>query len=233
MLKNLLAFICLTLSIGANAVIVSLDSEFGPDTITRDTSTGLDWLDVTETRGLSYNYVKANMGDGSAYEGYRYATLAELDQLIINFGYVAINTNCLNGALHCDEGLTSESELIETIIDTLGDTFDAHSDAGLSSVDVAEGGAGEVRGMLGSRSDGTGWLDEALIQDRELVNRNDGSPLLNYRDALQTQRTNAYDYGQNLQAGSFLVAPSTVPIPAAAYLFGSALLGLVAASRRK
>ena len=78
MLKNLLAFTCLTLSIGANAVIVSLDSEFGPDTITRDTTTGLDWLDVTETRGLSYNYVKANMGDGSAYRASLDQSLAEI-----------------------------------------------------------------------------------------------------------------------------------------------------------
>ena len=49
---------------------------------TTDTNTGLDWLDVTETVNLSYNYVTSQLGTGGAYEGWRYATGNEFNQLV-------------------------------------------------------------------------------------------------------------------------------------------------------
>ncbi len=53
----------LAISSSANAAIIDLGN------ITRDTGTGLDWLNVTESRNLSYNQVTAQMGIGGAYEG--------------------------------------------------------------------------------------------------------------------------------------------------------------------
>ena len=43
-------------------------------TFTRDTETGLDWLDVTETINKSYNEVEAQLKVGGKYQGYRFAT---------------------------------------------------------------------------------------------------------------------------------------------------------------
>ena len=62
----------------ANAVLV----DNGLTTI--DTETGLEWLDITETVGLSYNAVL-----GSAFvvnDGYRYASEAEVFELYNNAG---------------------------------------------------------------------------------------------------------------------------------------------------
>lgn len=101
LLKTAILISSIALSNSVGATILSLNSSFGADTITRDTSTGLD-LDVTETDGLSYNQVTAFVGSGETYEGWRYASAAELDQLIVNFGYTAVQTDCDYGVLRCD-----------------------------------------------------------------------------------------------------------------------------------
>ena len=103
-------------SLIANATIIDLGN------ITRDTNTRLDWLDVTETLNMSYDDVIVQMGIGNKYERWRYATAAELDQLIINFGYSAASTGCQYGVIHCDLNISDEPQIIEKIILTLGDT---------------------------------------------------------------------------------------------------------------
>lgn len=102
LLKTAILISSIALSNSVGATILSLNSSFGADTITRDTSTGPDWLDVTETDGLSYNQVTALVGSGETYEGWRYASAAELDQLIVNFGYIAVQADCDYGVLRCD-----------------------------------------------------------------------------------------------------------------------------------
>lgn len=42
------------------------DPTFGPDSVTVDTSTGLGWLRLTETTGLSYDTVLAETQPGEA-----------------------------------------------------------------------------------------------------------------------------------------------------------------------
>lgn len=51
---------------------------------TFDTETGLEWLDITETTGLSYNEVLNS--NYVVSEGYRFATEAELFELYANAG---------------------------------------------------------------------------------------------------------------------------------------------------
>jgi len=58
----------------------------GDGLLTRDPDGGLDWIDMTETRMLSYNQVVAELGPGGAFEGFRYATLAELQTLMLDSG---------------------------------------------------------------------------------------------------------------------------------------------------
>ena len=50
--------------------------------LTRDTATGLEWLDLTLSTGLSFNDVSASFGTGQAFDGFRYATLDEIQHLL-------------------------------------------------------------------------------------------------------------------------------------------------------
>lgn len=65
----------------ARAALLSVDSGFGNGTVTRDTATGLDWLDWTSTTGISFNQMIPMLLAGGAFEGWRYATEAEVDTL--------------------------------------------------------------------------------------------------------------------------------------------------------
>ena len=53
-----------------------------------DGSTGLEWLDLTETVGLSYNAVEA--GPLYSVEGYRHATADEVRTLFLNAGFPTV-----------------------------------------------------------------------------------------------------------------------------------------------
>jgi hypothetical protein len=54
--------------------------------VTQDTTSGLSWLDATATAGMSYNDVTLQLGPGGAFEGYRYATLPELESFLVAAG---------------------------------------------------------------------------------------------------------------------------------------------------
>jgi len=53
---------------------------------TFDTQSGLEWLDLSETRGLSFDEVSAQLVAGGQYAGYRYATTLEAQALLGEFG---------------------------------------------------------------------------------------------------------------------------------------------------
>jgi len=55
-------------------------------TTTLDSNTNLDWLDLNQTLGYSYNQVITNSGVNFIAEGWRYATAAELGQLFTDAG---------------------------------------------------------------------------------------------------------------------------------------------------
>ena len=63
----------------AHAAHISIDSVFCLDTITRDTTTGLDWLDLTVTKGLNSSQLVDLLAESSS-SGWRYATPSELSQ---------------------------------------------------------------------------------------------------------------------------------------------------------
>ena len=83
----------------ANAELVSLDSDFGPGTITHDTETGIDWLDLTLTTSRSVTDITAQLGAGGEFEGFRYATTADIATLWTHAGIADITTEGpINGA---------------------------------------------------------------------------------------------------------------------------------------
>lgn len=95
----------------ASAAIV--DSTDG--TYLTDTSAGLDWLDVTSTTGLSFNFVTSQFGSGGAFSGWRHATRDEFNQLVGNFTGTTINTYLR---------VTQEPDLIDGLVVLLGSSID-------------------------------------------------------------------------------------------------------------
>ena len=76
------ALLGLSLSVGlsaAHADIIDLGNQ------THDTSSGLVWLDLTETIGQSYLDVSSELGAGGLYEGYRYANTSEVKDFYLNY----------------------------------------------------------------------------------------------------------------------------------------------------
>jgi hypothetical protein len=54
--------------------------------VTYDTRSGLEWLDLSQTQGLSFDQVSTQLGTGGLYAGYRYATSLEAQGLLTEFG---------------------------------------------------------------------------------------------------------------------------------------------------
>jgi hypothetical protein len=70
----------------AKAEVINGDSGFGPNTVAIDTITGLKWLDLTVTAGLSYNTVSQELGPPGRFSGYRYASQDDILQFFLDAG---------------------------------------------------------------------------------------------------------------------------------------------------
>jgi hypothetical protein len=66
--------------------LVSENSSFGADTITHDTATGLRWLDLPISAGVSHAEILLETEPGGVYEDYRLATEGEVSTLFSNAG---------------------------------------------------------------------------------------------------------------------------------------------------
>jgi len=70
--------------------------DHGVDTF--DTQSGLEWLDLNQTQGLSFDEVSAQLGAGGTYAGYRYATTAEAQNLLGQFGLPIVSYTAYAGS---------------------------------------------------------------------------------------------------------------------------------------
>lgn len=206
---NFLKMACLVItffiSATVNASVVSVDWNNADDNlITYDTVTGLNWLDLTETRDLSYDSVFAELSGGTL-DGWRYATSTEVVTLWQNFGvnFSVATSGEVGGTVKfsVDQGVLDAADI-------LGDTYPAS----------------EFFGVVGFSS------------DLELLGAVVNSSSTFYYP-LEYSATNSY-VPENV--GSYLVRTSNpgpivspVPVPAAAWLFGSALVGFFGVARRK
>jgi hypothetical protein len=103
-----LVFVAAAFTSPARAAPLSLIDQ-GPTTY--DPNTGLVWLDVSLTASLGFNHVQANLlGSSQPYDGFRYATVGEVNQLFADAGI----TNFSN------HGADSH---IEALLGLLGTTF--------------------------------------------------------------------------------------------------------------
>jgi hypothetical protein len=162
---------------------------------TTDTSANLDWLDLTATRGMSYNQVSAELGEGGDFEGWRYATLSEVVTFLENNG-----------------GNPSDSNIFD-----------------YENVDAAEA----VINLWGGLDCTSSYCRSTFLYDESLPLPNGGSRVgrvwdYNYERTHQLTTFSGVALAGTTfsHMGSALVSTSAVPIPAAVWLFGSALAGL-------
>ena len=106
--------VVLSASIALADLVVVDRIALGDGQITRDTDTGLDWLDVTLTVNLSYNDVVAGVGGFSA-AGFRHATAAEVCALFATHALAPV-------PCPSDTEATDPSAIAQTLITLLGAT---------------------------------------------------------------------------------------------------------------
>lgn len=82
-----LFMLCLVLAVPSHAALLSVDdSVFGAGSVTLDTATNLEWLDMSKSYGNTRSYLQSSFGEGGTFEGWRYATADEVIALIQNAG---------------------------------------------------------------------------------------------------------------------------------------------------
>jgi len=206
-LKQLLLIAALVMPFSVGAAIIDNGG------YTTDTDTGLSWLDLTTTAGISYidvqDYIANDQTvDGVDYSLWHYATSAQFNQLVSNFTGIFIGETDYSTVYNDGES--------NGLIPLLGDTY---------SPIYGEGDRSYSAGFVAPDSNGD--VFEAYV----FANiAGDGD----YRTDSQFSRSGSANYNQADYVGSFLVSGNLIatPIPAALWLFGPALLGLMGFRRK-
>src|SRR4029077_8081799 len=81
------AAILFTKTVSSEAALVSIDDPvFGQASVTADTATGFEWLDLTQTTNLSHLQMTALLASDVRFGGWRYATGSEVESLFTDAG---------------------------------------------------------------------------------------------------------------------------------------------------
>lgn len=201
----------LALSASVNAAIVSADwINSGDNLITIDTTSGLEWLNLTATTNRSYNDISSKFGAGQEFDGWRYATAVEVSGYFDAFGG--------DNAYYAGWS-TQNNGLFDAVSLFWGDTYCAYlgcaTGDGYSYFIYDTPPTNPQQMQTGQIYDS---IDHFLSPTQDAVALSAG-----YADKVEPQ----------IIVGSALVRTSVVPIPAAAWLFGSGLIGLIGVARRK
>ncbi len=205
-LKSTTAAIALVLSTSAHAAIIDHGN------YTTDTSSGLDWLDLTETIDMTYAEVTAQLGPGGSLQGWRYATVSEVSGFFDAFGG--------NGHYNDTDWSPQNNGLFDRIAPRWGDTLCALNGC------IPGRGYSEFfyDGVHSSPTQSTVGLIYDLASDPSSVDQEIVTLVVAASGVTV----------RNQDRGSALVRTvSPVPVPAAAWLFGTGILGLIGVARRR
>jgi hypothetical protein len=74
-------------TVSANAVVINADWKVAGDGLAMlDVTNNKEWLDLTQTVDMTYDYVSSQFGVGGVFEGWRYATQDELNAMFTSAG---------------------------------------------------------------------------------------------------------------------------------------------------
>lgn len=206
MLKKIF-FVCsfALITLSANATLISKDlSSVGDGLITLDSDTNLEWLDLSQTAGRSYNDISSQLGVGGEFAGWSYVDgfSPSMRSLLTQSGFI----------------WPSGAEVLHDF--RPGDPNFANAWNTFTSFLGESNQPGTIFGMV-------------------LLNHptTPGSDQINYfhMASFGVVRFENAEWTTNQalpQMASFLVRPSTVPVPASIWLFASGLFGLVTVRRR-
>ncbi len=190
-----LALLGLSVSSAIASLSSATDPVFGTDSITIDSETGYEWLDLKESVGIGYNDMTALFSvAGGNYEGWRYATGAEVGAFWDSGG----SNDCNCGAAG-DWVLNVWSFWGPSYLSYEAEFITADS----SNLFTHHFGSIATSGYPGS----TPWA--------------------------QVYEASVYDSANYIDMTNALVRKPVVPVPAAIWLFGTALIGLVGYGKRK
>ena len=211
-------FACLGIICTAQSSVISVDWKIaGDNLITRDATSGLDWLDLTETNNISRTSILPELESGGQFDGWRYATSEEVVSLWVNFGVNLFRPDFTN--------LGHEVEVI-LATEFLGNTACEYN------CDKNPYGA---LGMTGTPSSFNPVYMYDINKYGFMGARHfyslDHPPLsLTYYQGINS----FYEENQaSLNFGHYLVQASSIPEPATIMLFSLGLLGLLGIGRLK
>lgn len=100
-MKALLKNACLLFALAAGsahaALISANDGIYGAGSITQDTGTGLEWLDLTVSAGKSVNDILGGAG-GYLANGFQVATLTQVELLFTHGGWNGVDDSATSGS---------------------------------------------------------------------------------------------------------------------------------------
>ena len=209
------------------------------DALTRDSDTGLEWLDLTFTLNRTPGAVGGLFGSGDEFEGFRFATRQEATQLFADFGLPTLpdpaarfSEVTFNTAFSNSDFLTFFPRF-QTLQSLLGfATASSFAQTTMTSAGFALNSAAD---LLISQGFTLGKLDASIQHNTSLASTLAGVSGVSYKNTTNGGTFADHDPG----TGSFLVrtaAPSSsIPEPDTAAIFLLGLLGIagLAALRRR
>lgn len=190
----------------SSATFIELDLySSGDKLITSDTDTGLYWLDLIVTQNLSYNDALIQMGPGGSLEGFRYATVADVDRLQVSAGLPA-------GTFYSSFFLYKNK--MDALMDMVGET-------------TSRNGYSFAQGITSDPFVPTTSTDDRILRSFSVTRAAGAS-----QGIIADDSASPY-LGSWLVTTTRPSIPEPVPEPATVLLLTSSLIGLAALSRRR
>ena len=233
-IKKFISLIMFTSLFVGNASAVLVETDFliaGDKQLTVDTDTGLEWLDSADsgTEGKTYNEIMSGYGGFTTTYGFRYATMQELQTLMLNAG-ISIASDLENLQIDYWESEAPRPTLISDDPVVYQNAANFVNMIGANWIKPEKGNHVSTQAQLAPGSlAGPNEVYHFDINATEI-------PTQNFDHNVQIKMLIAggdlaYSTWGHLLVRDAVAPP--VPVPAAAWLFCSALIGLVGIKRKK
>lgn len=233
--KSILGAICACLAVvsySANASVINTLN-----------GVNYEWLEVTETQGMSRNQVEAAITSatlGDTLYGYQYASRSLVEDLFLSYtsydgldGYHGKPTAVIGMSAFLDDfGATiiSIGNGVSSLYSTIDGYVISYEQNNYRFLDAIYGGSDEC-------NYGTSYIYSCALTT-DVYYDTLGTPSMAWIEGDSGFDATSIPYVEYIDRsdpnhGSLLVRISAVPIPATVWLFGSGLIGLIGLARRK